>query len=171
VPACTVQPQQPTGRSDALACCDAPHSITRSNLQQQQQRQQTLLHALSRVNNPPSSAPTLSTHTHTHTRSSLAIVVSLMPHAQYAKHGLCVTVGRPSVCLSVCLPHRCQQQRRPAGLLLSAGVCTRYRSVAARAPCCRHHAGSVVSRTDGGGSAQTCFTRPERSRLMSAFDC
>jgi len=170
VPACTVQPQQPTGRSDALACCDAPHSITRSNLQQQQQqRQQTLLHALSRVNNPPSSAPTLSTHTHTHSIVSCYRRVIDAPRSVREAGSLCN--GRASIRLSVCLPHRCQQQRRPAGLLLSAGVCTRYRSVAARAPCCRHHAGSVVSRTDGGGSAQTCFTRPERSRLMSAFDC
>ena len=43
-----------------------------------------------------------------------------------------VTVGRPSVRLSVCLINR-QQQRRPVGLLLSAGVCNIYLPIAASA--------------------------------------
>jgi len=111
------------------------------------------------------------THTHTHTHSIVSCYRRVIDAPRTVREARSLCNGRASIRLSVCLPHRCQQQRRPAGLLLSAGVCTRYRSVAARAPCCRHHAGSVVSRTDGGGSAQTCFTRPERSRLMSAFDC
>jgi len=49
-------------------------------------------------------------------------------------HSMCnrvyVTVGCPSVRLSVC-PIYQQQQGRPAGLLLSAVVCSRYRSIAA----------------------------------------
>jgi len=70
----------------------------------------------------------------------------------------------PSGYLSVCLPVDRQQQRRPAaGLLLSADVCRKYRSIAAsallRAPlrgrkCGRRH---VESR--GGGSTQTCLAK------------
>jgi len=69
-----------------------------------------------------------------------------------------VTVERPSVCPSVFLVDR-QQQRRAAGLLLSAlQAGDRYRSTAAgalRAPCSRHrrsavNAGSVTLTADGG---------------------
>jgi len=70
-----------------------------------------------------------------------------------------VTVGRPSVRLSVC-PVDCQQQQRPAVLLLSADVCSRYQSTAAGVAIWRRRsaakAGSVMLRADGGDSTQTC---------------
>jgi len=47
------------------------------------------------------------------------ILLSL--HTQYAEQGkVYVTVGCPSICLSVCPINRQQQQQRLAGLLLSA---------------------------------------------------
>ena len=47
------------------------------------------------------------------------------------RSGVYITVGCPSVRLSVC--PRDRQQCRPAGLLLSVGVCSRYGSIAAGA--------------------------------------
>ena len=83
--------------------------------------------------------------------------------AQYVEQGLCdgpVSV-RPSV-----RPIDQQQQRRPAGLLLSAGVCSRYRPTAAgavlqarRRPAA--NAVSVMLRDDGGGCTQRLVLKSE----------
>jgi len=69
-------------------------------------------------------------------------------------HGLCNGVCPSvcpsiSVCLSVCPVDR-QQQRRAAGLLLSSGECSRYRSLAAGAQAAV--AGGVMTRTEVRGS-------------------
>ena len=65
-----------------------------------------------------------------------------------------VTDGRPSVRPSV-RPIDQQQQRRPAGLLLSAGgVCSRYRPIACTLAA---NAPSVTFRVEGRGSTLTCF--------------
>ena len=69
--------------------------------------------------------------------------------AEYAEQGLCN--GRASVHLSVCPIDR-QQQRRPASLLLSAGVCSRYRSIAAVA-----NAGSLLLIADEGDLFRWCY--------------
>ena len=66
-----------------------------------------------------------------------------------------VTVGCPFVRLSVCPVDR-QQQRRAAGLLLSAVACSRCRSTAGtRRTRSAANAGSVVSRAEERGSTQT----------------
>ena len=62
---------------------------------------------------------------------------------------------RSSVCLSVCPVDR-QQQRRAAGLLLSAVACSRCRSTAGtRRTRSAANAGSVMSRAEEQGSTQT----------------
>ena len=83
------------------------------------------------------------------------------------------SVGSPSVCQSVC-PVHWQQRRRVAGLLPGAG--SRYRSTVAGAcytrSCCRRprsaaNAGSVMLRSDGRGSTQTCYP----ARRFAMFLC
>jgi len=65
------------------------------------------------------------------------------------------TIGCPSVRVCVCPIDR--QRRRPAGLLLSAGVCSRYRWYAYSRRSAVN-AGSVMLRADGRGSTQTCLS-------------
>ena len=96
----------------------------------------------------------------------LSVRLSVCPSVRLS---VCLSVC-PSVCLSVCLsvcPSVCpvdrQQQPRPAGLLLVAGVCSRYWSIRAGAVLQARRrsaasAGSVMLRTDGGGSTGTCST-------------
>ena len=76
---------------------------------------------------------------------------------------VCITVGCPSVCLSVCPVDR-QQQRREAGLLPSSGAGSRYRSQlqAPRTGCVSISAGAraavagiVALRAEVRGSTQT----------------
>ena len=62
------------------------------------------------------------------TRGAITLVgyLYLYWHCPYSMQSrICVTVGCPSVC-----PIDRQQQRQPAGLLLSIGVCSRYWSLA-----------------------------------------
>ena len=77
----------------------------------------------------------------------------------------CPHTMRSRICVTdryVCPIDR-QQQRRPVGLLLSAGVYSRYRSIAAgtvlQAPALSSKWGSVILRADGGGSTQTCLPK------------
>ena len=81
----------------------------------------------------------------------LQSTIALLAVRASMRSGVYVTVGRPSVRLSVCSID-CQRQLRPAGLLLSAGElqqisidsCGRRRSAA--------NAGSIVFTADGGDS-------------------
>jgi len=78
---------------------------------------------------------------------------------------VCMTVrlGCPSVCLSVCPVDR-EHQRRAAGLLLSAGACSRYRPIAlTRRTRSAVNAGSVMLRAEGRGSTQICLGRIRRT--------
>ena len=77
----------------------------------------------------------------------------------YAERGL--SNGRVSVrCSSVCPIDWQQQRRRPAGLLLSAGACSRYRSIAGT-PAARAHAatnaGSVMMWPEERGWTQDSY--------------
>jgi len=74
-----------------------------------------------------------------HTQQTIALTVALdrqrivtIDAAHILRSRVYLTVGRPSVCPSVCPIHR-QKQLRPAGLLLSAVVCSGYRSITAGA--------------------------------------
>ena len=87
------------------------------------------------------------------------------------EQGLCNSWAsvRPSLC-----PIR-QRQRRPAGLLLSAGVCSRYLSIAAGAVLqtrrrSEANAGSVMLGADGGGSVQTFRRLIISESCLQCFD-
>jgi len=86
-------------------------------------------------------------------------LVSGVPHfffrtAPLMRSRVYETVERPRP--SVCYVDR-QQQRRAAGLLLSAGACSRYRSITGTwRKRLAANAGSVVLRAEGRGSTKTC---------------
>jgi len=85
-----------------------------------------------------------------------------MSVAHYADPGLCNGRAsvRPSVRPSACPIDR-QKQRPALRLLLSAGVCSEYRLIAAvtvlQVRRSAGNAGSVMLRADGGGLMQTCY--------------
>ena len=84
-----------------------------------------------------------------------------LPYMVQSMHGLCN--GRVPVRRSVCPVDR-QQQRRAAGLLLSSGACSRYRSIAASARAAA--AGSVMLRAEVRGSTPTCLLTYYYSEVM-----